>query len=288
MLRGRSARQLVGGGLARLPTCADVTDLPVSEDNLPGRLGALARVVDGDLVIDLVPTPEVCHLGRIRTSVLSYLVDCVTGIPLQRTDAWTLTTDMTVRAAPVPAPDLVVARHRALRRGGRSATARVSLVDGDGTVIGDGAAGFTHVAHKPGDPPMISVPIEEIVQRFGTLPPLTEPVREAARIEVVEAEAGIVEVELTPALRNLAGTLQGAMTALVAEAAAEDALSHRVGAPVFVTDIELRYLTRTTAGPVRSRTDVVGTGADAFAVVELIDVSTSAVVTLVHVRGTIV
>ncbi|MBX3314711.1 MAG: hypothetical protein KF906_10360 [Actinobacteria bacterium] len=265
-----------------------MTDLPVSDDNLPGRLGALARVVDGELIIDLEPTPEVLHLGCVRTSVLSYLVDCVTGIPLQRADAWTLTTDMTVRAAAVPAPELVVARHRVLRRGGRSATARVSLVDGDGAPMGDGAAGFTHVAHKAGDPPMVSVPIEEIVDRFGTLPPLEVPVRDAAGIRVIDAAAGEVEVELTPALRNLAGTLQGAMTALVAEAAAEDALSHRADAPVFVTDLDLRYLTRTGAGPIRTRTDVVGTGADAFAVVELIDASTDTVVTLVHVRGTVV
>jgi acyl-coenzyme A thioesterase PaaI-like protein len=44
--------------------------------------------------------------------------------------------------------------------------------------------------------------------------------REEAGIEVIDAAEGVVQVEVTPGLRNPAGTLQGAMVALLAEAAA--------------------------------------------------------------------
>ncbi len=263
-----------------------MTDLPVGTSDLPGRLGATAHVEGDELVLDLVPRPALLRCGVVRTSVLSYLVDCVAGIPLQAPDAWTLTTDMTVRAVAVPAPARVTARFRALRRGRRTSTGRVLLHDQDGHLVGDGAIGFATVAHRDGDPPLPRLPLEDIVARFGSLDPVVRPLRDAAGIDVLDAAAGIVEVAVTRALQNPAGTLQGAMTALVAEAAAEDALSARAGQPVVVTDLDLRYLDRTRAGPVRSRTTLVGEGTDPAAVVELVDLSADAVVALVHARGT--
>ena len=128
-----------------------MTDVPIHVESLPARLGTTARVVDGDLVIDLEPVPAVLHHGVVRTSVLSYLVDCVAGIPLDRDpDAWTLTTDMTVRARPVPAPDRVTARFRLLREGRRSATGAVDLHTEAGEVLGTGAIGFARVPRREG------------------------------------------------------------------------------------------------------------------------------------------
>jgi acyl-coenzyme A thioesterase PaaI-like protein len=264
-----------------------MTDLPLGADNVPGRMGATARIVGDELVVELATRPAVLRHGVVRASVLSYLVDCVAGIPLQAPDAWTLTTDMTVRALPVPAPPLVVARFRPLRRGRRTATGRVVLEDQDGAVVGDGAIGFASVRHREGDPPLPRVTLEQVVAHFGSLPPVEEPLREAAGIAVVDAAAGVVEVEVTNALRNPAGTLQGAMTALVAEAAAEEALSVAAGDEVVVTDLDLRYLSRTGTGPVRSRTTLLGAGASSAAVVELVDLSTDEVVALVHARGAV-
>ena len=52
-------------------------------------------------------------------------------------------------------------------------------------------------------------------------PFLDKPLREEAGVEVLDASAGVVG-EVVPELLNPAGTLQGAMVALVAEAAAEE------------------------------------------------------------------
>jgi acyl-coenzyme A thioesterase PaaI-like protein len=108
--------------------------------------------------------------------------------------------------------------------------------------------------------------------------------RDEAGIEVIDAAEGIVQVDVTPALRNPAGTLQGAMVALVAESAAEDLVTTRYGSPVVVTDLDLRYLGPATVGPVRTRTRLLGDGPDAPIEVELIDLSEDRITTLVYAR----
>jgi acyl-coenzyme A thioesterase PaaI-like protein len=264
-----------------------VTDLPVEIASLPGRLGVTARLEDGQLVLDLEPSAAVLHHGVVRTSVLSYLVDCVAGIPLDLgVDGWTLTTDMSVRARPIPAPARVTARFRLLRDGRRSATGAVDLHAEDGSAIATGAIGFARIPRREGDPPKPRPTLEELITLFGNQAAVAEPLRDAAGIEVVDAALGVVEVPLRDALRNPAGTLQGAMVALVAEAAAEDVLSARAGRPVVVTDLDLRYLSKTGDGPVRTRTEVLGDGPDAAVVVELWDRATDTLTTLVHARGT--
>jgi len=114
---------------------------------------------------------------------------------------------------------------------------------------------------------------------------LSQPLRYEAGIEVVDPGEGIVEVPVTPQLLNPAGTLQGAMVALVAEAAAEDFLATRFGSPVVVTELDLRYLARTDRGPVRTCCQLLGTGPDAPVQVELTDMSTNQLTTLVYARS---
>ena len=99
---------------------------------------------------------------------------------------------------------------------------------------------------------------------------------------MIDAAEGVVQVEVTPELRNPAGTLQGAMVALVAEAAAEDLMSARFGSPFVVTDLDLRYLRKAQVGPVRTRCRLLGTGPDATVQIELIDTSTDQITTLVY------
>jgi acyl-coenzyme A thioesterase PaaI-like protein len=264
-----------------------MTDLPIETASLPARLGATARIDGGELVIALEPHPAVLREGVVRASVLSYVVDCVAGIQLDLgSEAWTLTTDMTVRALPVPAPSKVDGRFRLLREGRRSATGVVDLITDDGARLGSGAIGFTRVERRDGDPPKHDFTLEELVEHFASMGVITEPLPDAARIEVIDAADGVVEVPLTNALRNTAGTLQGAMTALIAEVAAEEALSARAGGPVVVTDLDVRYLSRTATGPVRTRCAVLGDGAAACATVELVDLSKDAITALVYARGT--
>ena len=104
--------------------------------------------------------------------------------------------------------------------------------------------------------------------------------------------AGVVEMPVTPEVRNPAGTLQGAMVALVAEAAAEETASActSTSRPVVTeSSFDLRYLAQTGAGPVRSRCGLLGDGPDVPVQVELVaTTSCDRLTTLVYARTAVV
>jgi acyl-coenzyme A thioesterase PaaI-like protein len=263
-----------------------MTDIPSRLTSVPARIGVTARYEDGHLELDLAPRAEMLHHGVLRASVLSYVIDAVAGITSDGDESvWTLTTDMTVRMQPMPAPRSVSAANTILRQGKRSVTSVVEVTTDEGEPVATGAIGFVNIPRHDTDPPKPIIQLEQAPLLFKVLDPFTRPLREEAGIEVVDAAAGVVQVGLTPELLNPAGTLQGAMVALVAEAAAEDLLATRFESPVVVTDLDLRYLAQTKAGPVRTRSRLLGTGPEASVQIELIDTSTDRITTLVYARA---
>lgn len=259
-----------------------MTDISNPGMSVPSRLGVAARFDDGALVLELRPQQETLHHGIVRASVLSFVVDVVAGIPLdQDGDVWTLTSDMSVRMRPIPAPERIDAMGSILRQGRRSATCLVELTTEKGAPVATGAIGFAKVPRKPSDPPKPNVPLGQTPVIFRDPTTLSRPLREEAGIEVIDASDGVVMVEITPALQNPAGTLQGAMVALLAEAAAEDLMAARFHAPFVVTGLDLRYLRKTQTGPVRTRSRLLGSGPEASVQVELIDTSVDQITTLV-------
>jgi acyl-coenzyme A thioesterase PaaI-like protein len=186
---------------------------------------------------------------------------------------------------PVPAPARLSAINTILRRGRRSATCKVSVVDEADVEVATGAIGFAHVPRQPGAPPKIMVKPEEAPALFQGLEGLAQPLRDAAGVVTLDAAAGVVEIAVVPEVCNPAGTLQGAMVALVAEAAVEDLLGERHGGPVVVTELDIRYLQQAGAGPVRSRCRVVGEGVGAAVQVELVDTATDRITTLAYAHA---
>jgi acyl-coenzyme A thioesterase PaaI-like protein len=266
-----------------------MTDVSGPGISVPGRLGVTARLEDGQLILELTPQPEVLHHGMVRASVLAFVIDVVAGIPLDQVPGvWTLTSDMSVRMRPIPAPPRIDATSLIIREGRRSATSVVELRSDEGGPVATGAIGFARIPRKETDPPKPNVPLGQIPRLFRDPGALARPLRQEAGIEMIDPTEGVVQVEVTPALRNPAGTLQGAMVALVAEAAAEDLLSTRFEMPVVVTDLDLRYLRQVRVGPVRTRTRLLGSGPGAPVEVELIDTTTDQVTTLAYARGALV
>ena len=261
-----------------------MTDVSGPGISVPGRLGVSARFEDGELILELTPQRETLHHGVVRASVLAFVIDVAAGIPLdQDADVWTLTSDMSVRMRPMPAPGRIDATSTILRRGRRSATCLVELTTDDGSADRYGRHRFRQYPSQ-GDR---STKTERAARKNPvdlprSQPRSTRPLREEAGIEVIDAAEGVVQVEVTPALRNPAGTLQGAMVALLAEAAAEDLMATRFESPVVVTSLDLRYLRKAEVGPVRTRSRLLGTGPDAPVQVELIDTSTDQITTLVY------
>ncbi|HTZ09476.1 MAG TPA: hypothetical protein VMB72_10405 [Acidimicrobiales bacterium] len=263
-----------------------MTDVSAGDYSLVGRLGVTARTVEGRFVLELAPSPAVLHHGLIRTSVLSFLVDAVAGIIVDdEPDLWTFTSDMSVRCRPAPVTGGVEAVGTVLRRGGRSSVCRVELATAPGGApVGVGAIGFAKVPRRPGDPPKPAVTPGRFASMFGGADVIGRPLRQEAGITVLDAGEGVVELTVTRELRNPAGTLQGAMVALVAEAAAEDLVAARFGVPAVVTEIDLRYLAQARVGPVRTRSRLLGDGPDAPVEIELVDTSSDRLTTLVYAR----
>ena len=257
------------------------------DSSLPGRFPLAARLDEGGgLRLTLTPQPELLHHGIVRASVLAYVIDAAAGITVDEDpDVWTLTTDLSLRMQPVPAPAWVEAVTTVVRRGRRSVTSVVDLVDDRGETIGQTAIGFAAVPRKEGDPPKPHVTPEVAGSLFTGHSRLTEPLVEASGIEVLDAAAGVVEVRVTPELRNPAGTMQGAMVALVAEVAAEQLAATRTDASVVVTELDVRYLAQAPEGPIRTECRPAGPAADDPVEVRLVDTSVDRLVTLVYARA---
>ena len=262
-----------------------MTDISGPGLSVPSRLGVAARFEDGQLILELRTQRETLHHGIVRASVLSFVIDVVAGIPLDRDPGvWTLTSDMSVRMRPVPAPERIDATSTILRQGRRSATSLVELRTDRGAPIATGAIGFVNIPRRATDPPKPNVPLGQIPAIFRHPGTLARPLREEAGIEVLDAAEGVVQVEVTPDLRNPAGTLQGAMVALFAEAAAEELASARFDVDAVVTELDLRYLAQTGEGPVQSVCTLLGDGPDAPIQVELSDRSSGRLTTLAYAR----
>jgi acyl-coenzyme A thioesterase PaaI-like protein len=266
-----------------------MTDLLEGDVSLPNRLGLNAELDGGEFQMQLRPGPEILRHGAVRASVLALMIDVVAGIVVDDDpDVWTFTSDMSVRMRPLNAPDSIHTRTTILRRGNRSATAAVDLVSDQGEPVATGAIGFAKVRRREGDPPKPQASVERIMVMFDGSSSLSQPLREEAGIRVLDPMQGALEMELTPGLRNPAGTLQGAMVALLAEAAAEELASSQFEIPAVVTDLDLRYLAQAGAGPVRTRCRLLGEGPDSPIQVELFDTSNDRFTTLVYARTAVV
>jgi acyl-coenzyme A thioesterase PaaI-like protein len=259
-----------------------VTDISTLGTPLPSRLGVGARFENGQLVLEVHPQAETEQHGIIRASVLAFVIDVAAGMPLDRdAESWMLTSDMSVRMSPVVAPRRIDATSEILRQGRRSATCLVDLTTEEGAPFASGAIGFSRVPRRSTDPPKPLIPLEDTPLMFHGQQALSRPLRTEAGIQVIDAAKGIVEVELSRDICNAAGTLQGAMVALVAEAAAEELMASRFGRPFVVTSLDLRYLRQTQEGPVRTRSTLLGDLPDSAVRIELVDISSGEITTLV-------
>jgi acyl-coenzyme A thioesterase PaaI-like protein len=260
-----------------------MTDLLDDNFNIPARLGVVAVIEDGEFRLALHPRPELLHHGALRASVVAFLIDVAAGVVLDEDpDAWLLTSDMSVRMRPLPVPAFLSTRTTIVRRGRRSATATVDLVSDEGAPLATGAIGFARVERRDSDPVKPPASPTRMATMFDGSRTLDRPLREEAGIVVLDPAAGVLEMQVTPELRNPAGTLQGAMVALFAEAAAEELAAARWGTPAVVTELDLRYLAQTGEGPVQSACTVLGDGPDAPIRVELSDRSNGRFTTLVY------
>ncbi|MEE2732088.1 MAG: acyl-CoA thioesterase domain-containing protein [Pseudomonadota bacterium] len=94
-----------------------------------------------------------------------------------------------------------------------------------------------------------------------------ELLNERLGIDVIEAEAGIVEITNNPYVANSIGTINGGVQAITVEAAAEAMCPHRIAA-----DLQLHFLSQLKVGPARTECTLVREATDHSVVeVHLVD-----------------
>ena len=236
-----------------------MTDLPANLHSVPGGLGATGLVDERGLVIELEPRTELLHHGVLRASVISFAVDVVAGVTLDTDpDAWTFTTDLTLRMRPVPAPGRITASGRSCGRGGGRPTACSRSSTSAAPRWPPAPSASPTSPASPRDPPK---PIVVTGRRGGALLGRGPDHPAAAR-------GGADRVDRSRRGRRRDGGAAGGV-----QPGRHDPGRHgrprrrgrhrgparrRSGTPVVVTDLDIRYLGQATVGPVRSRCHVLG------------------------------
>ncbi len=226
---------------------------------------------------------RVCNeLGFLRSGVIASVID-VAGAALALTELHpdrTATIELSYQSTRPGRIGPLLANARILRSGSVQVVIGVEVFDGRGgedtaqaEAMGTGLIVFRRLPQRE-DHARIAPPSERAARGALGLPSchLDEPFLQRARLRVLDAAAGIVEIENHDYVRNSFGTLNGGMVAVLVEVAAEHAARARCGADLVSADLSVHYVGQAGPGPLRTRTRVVRAGRDhAVCRVELVD-----------------
>jgi acyl-coenzyme A thioesterase PaaI-like protein len=223
--------------------------------------------------------------GALRASVLLTIADlAAAGLVNQRLfPQVALTVDCAFYRIGLAPVQQAVARSTIQWQGRSGALVGVTLQDGldpEAPAIGTATLMFSSFKRDGPVPDRGPEPSEEWVE-FG-LPDsgFRRPVFEQIGIHTLPKQPHTAALELTPYVCTSAGKiLQGGVTAMLAEAAAEEAAGHALAAPVAVDDLSLRYLAPGKLGPVHARGEVLALRGDqALVRVQIADTGAAATI----------
>jgi len=273
-----------------------------------GDLGINAEVVSDTRamararVTPFVTGPD----GSIRAGVLATVVDVVgglLGVHVLRPD-WMATADLSLQVVRPPRGPSVEARAELVRRGRTTMVVEALVFDvsDDGTSVPGPGGTSTPVAWStltlailPGGNRTATeelpddLPLRLTISGRG----LDRPADETLGMTVLDAAEGRVSLAVHPYLHNSIGAVQGGIMAVLAELAAEQALSVAAGRPMVVSGLQVGYLALGRVGPITTRADVLGgepvpgdAGGPECAVVGLVDEGAgNRLCTVVNARG---
>ena len=163
---------------------------------------------------------------------------------------------------------------RLLRAGKRSTVVAVEVSAG-GSPLASSSVEFSRIRREATSHDPVGPADPGAWSRLGSGPLLDRPLEEACGFRVVDAAAGVVEVDRAPFVNNSIGTLQGGVVALLADVAA----AATVGPDARTVDLQFRFLDQTGDGPARTSAELVRRDAAGSVVrVEVTDASTAGLV----------
>jgi uncharacterized protein (TIGR00369 family) len=273
-----------------------------------GDLGIDAEVVsDTRAVARARVTPNVAGPdGSIRAGVLATLVDVVgglLGVHVLRPD-WMATADLSLQVVRPNRGPSVEARAELVRRGRTTMVVEALVFDvlddgrpvpGQGGASAPAAWSTLTLAILPGGNRTATQELPDELPRHLSMSGrgLDRPVEETLDATELDALDGRISLPVHPYLHNSIGAVQGGVMAILAELAAERALSAAAARPVVVTGLQVAYLALGRVGPITTRATVLGgvtgpegRGGSNSAVVELTDEGADdRLTTVVNVRG---
>jgi len=237
-------------------------DLRISVEFQPGRKSIVRAPV----------VPEVCSdRGAMQVGAIATLVDVLGGTLAIRTASpgWIATADLSIQTARRATSGCVAATGSVMRAGRTRVVIEVDLrqeareAGQDTHPIGSAIMTFSRLATGPDT---LDVRIDDNTREafdfFLEDSGLQQPCLDAVGVRVLDAAAGLLELEMHDYVRNSLGSLQGGMFALLGDAAGQLAARDATGKPLTTSDLAIHYLLPGKVGPFDTVATVLRTTAD--------------------------
>ncbi|WP_237340940.1 hypothetical protein [Williamsia soli] len=219
--------------------------------------------------------------GTASLGFLLTLVDYVTSDPALSVSApdWTATQNLSLHASEAVRKGPVLIDSNLVRVGKKAVVVSADVYDGRGmTDLGEFARAIDGAAASGEGPVLAGRALVTFVRlprtaatgaddykpeewigklRERDIEPVEGDIYSRLGMRVVDPAAGIIELDLSPFVANMIGTIQGGAQALLVEAAA-----HAIRPGFVATDMQLHYLSQVRVGPARSYADVVRDASD--------------------------
>ncbi len=203
------------------------------------------------------------------------LADVIVGMRHEAAiEEWTFTTDFSLRVADprsVLEGETITAVARELRVGRRLIVEAVDFLDEAAATLAVAQITFMRTPLRPEDEPKPDISGVRAAMANAPEVPLAELLVDAAGLEVVDAAAGIVRLEIDDRIRRPGGMVQGSIMTLLGEVAAETLAEATLACPCVVTGLDVRYLLGGRTGPLVTRAAWVGAPERGTIEVSLID-----------------
>jgi acyl-coenzyme A thioesterase PaaI-like protein len=223
--------------------------------------------------------PHACtDVGTLRIGVVGAMIDSAGAVVALGAAApdWIATADLAYATIEPVREGPVICSSRLVRAGATIIVIGVDVLDGHGSDAPEGGracgSGLMTFSRIPASASAVKVdPFSNIGIRTSNALEhsyLDVALHEKIGLRIVDAAAGVVEVDKHDYVRNSFGTINGGAICMVFEAAAE-AASRAIGAvPYVAADLSIHYLSQTKNGPARTTCRVLRHD-DAHAVCEL-------------------
>ncbi|MGH2898437.1 MAG: PaaI family thioesterase [Solirubrobacteraceae bacterium] len=225
-----------------------VRDLRIAIERSPGMNTAILPVV-----------PEILSdQGSVRAGVLATMVDMLCGgLALETAHpTWLATLDLSLHLLAPLTQGNVFARGTVLRAGRQTVVLEVALADDAGTPAGLATMTFA-LLERRADTPVFSGDLAPRSELGLPGSGLTAPFVDLLGIRVLDAAAGVAEVEIHPYIENSLSALQGGAAATLVDVVSVALGRELLGAKVDTTDLEIRYLALGKLGPIRAQARVL-------------------------------